>query len=144
MKKSILALLLLTMLFSCKKDGPKQYSTWYVNGQKSTTNDIRKDEGKAQHELTTNNISNGFSITFHTGSYPTSGVFPLNYTTSDPSTAELAIFYRDTGYLAKPTSYITASIRNGKASYNLIESWFYNSYRPDEDSILVKGVFNEP
>lgn len=142
MKKIIIVFLLLTTVCSCKKDRQKQYSTWYINGQKFTTNDVRVDAGKAIYIISSNNFTEGFSLTlFHKVS---SGTVNIDCDNNNPTFGCLAITHLDTGYIPKPPLQLAANLINRKSSYLLREAWFYNSYRPDEDSILVKGVFNEP
>lgn len=143
MKKSILALLLISTLFSCKKDEPKQFSTWYVNGQKFTTNDVRYDKGKARNEISSNNQTDRFDIYFNLGELPITGNFLINCSQQNPHWCCMAIIYQGKGYVEPKNAFIYASFYNGKARYTLDETWFYNEL-DNNDSILVKGTFNEP
>lgn len=107
MKKSLLATVCALCLCNaaCKKEDDRQYSSWYVNEEPFSTNDVKTDIGKAVAYLETTSISNGFSIKFNTGSLngglPTSGSFKLDCSQQNPQWVCMAIFYRDTGYLPK-------------------------------------------
>lgn len=151
MKKTIFPVLSVICLCNtaCKKEDNRQYSTWYVNEDTFTTNDVKTDIGKVVANIQTNNISNGFWLWFNTGSlrggFPTSGSFKLDCSQQNPQWVCMGIFFKDTGFLSNENNlkYIAASQKNGKAQYILDTTWFYNSYRPN-DSIKVHGIFNQP
>ena len=145
MKQVLLIAALFVLFISCKKGDNRQYSKWYVNNDSFYTNDIRVDKGKARHDITTNDLHNGFQIVFNLGTFPATGSYKLDCSLQNPAWVCMGIIYRDTGYLARSekNGTINATMKNGKASYSLAPTWFYNSYR-NEDSIFVKGTFNEP
>jgi len=83
MKNYVYLMLVLGIaLAACQKDKnkPKQYSTWYINGQEYKTNEVSATRGKATHILGTdwNGYLKGFSIRFHSGSFPDAGSLSLN------------------------------------------------------------------
>lgn len=157
MKKSLLAIVCALCLCNnaCKKEDNRQYSTWYVNEERFSTNDVKTDMGKAVALIFTNSkysggtAPNGFSITFNTGSlnggFPTSGNLKLDCSQQNPQWACMTILYNELGYVAKEidSNRIYASSENNKASYILKPTWFYNASNAF-DSILVKGTFNQP
>ncbi|HET8572645.1 MAG TPA: hypothetical protein VFL76_02130 [Edaphocola sp.] len=141
MKKLMVALLLLTTVYSCKKDKRKAFSTWSVNGQKFSTNDVRLDFGKAIYILSTNNFdrdSNGFLIVINGG-----GVLPA-HRLDCPTDMCFKIRYKANYYVGKLPGRVTSSYNNHRNSFNLNETWFYKMNYTAEDSVLVKGVFSEP
>ncbi|HET8572648.1 MAG TPA: hypothetical protein VFL76_02145 [Edaphocola sp.] len=142
MKKLIIALLLLATVYSCKKEKEKQFSTWYVNGHKFSTNEVRLDVGKAIYILSTNTFgidSNGFQIVINTG-----GVHTMHWLDCATDMC-FKLIYNNSYYTGRlPGTVSTIYNTNGTHSFKLNETWFYNTYTPDEDSILVKGVFSEP
>ncbi|MBS1644688.1 MAG: hypothetical protein JST36_06575 [Bacteroidetes bacterium] len=140
-------------LTACKKSTPAQYSTWVVNNDTFSTNEVSVDQGKARLHFFSNSIRDfshkrmfGFDMTFNSGSFVVYDSLKLDCSSQDPAWVCLGIMYDDTGYVAHGThpEYIQSSIVNGKARYTLQPTWFYNTYRPAEDKILVSGVFNEP
>jgi len=155
MKKSLLAIVCALCLCNnaCKKEDNRQYSTWYVNEERFSTNDVKTDMGKAVALIFTNSkysggtAPNGFSITFNTGSlnggFPTSGSFKLDCSQQNPQWACMSILFKDKGYFPKTNEYLKATLENGKARYSLEPTWFYNELNY-QDSILVKGTFNQP
>jgi hypothetical protein len=145
MNKQSFFIIIIFLFSSCKKTLSPQYSNWTVNGASFSTNDIKVDEGKARHEIVTNNYHNGFQIIFNLGYFPTNGNFKLDCSLQDPNWVCFNILFRDTGYLPKVnnSNLINATINNSKGSYVLQPTWFYNSYRTN-DSISVQGVFNIP
>ncbi|MBS1645458.1 MAG: hypothetical protein JST36_10505 [Bacteroidetes bacterium] len=140
-------------LTACKKEPSAQYSTWVVDGDTISTNNVSVDRGKATLYFFTkssvplsDNNRFGFEFIFNSGGFVVGDSLKLDCSTQNPSWLCLNILYNDTGYSAHGTQpeYIQASIVNGKARYTLQPTWFYNSYRPADSRILVSGVFNEP
>lgn len=82
--------------------------------------------------------SNGFSLAISGG-----GILPVNYLNFMHYVC-LKIKYNSKFYFGRPPATISSSFNNDKHSFKLNKTWFYSSSNPDEDSILVKGVFNEP
>lgn len=138
MKKIIIVLLLIAAVSSCKKEKENQFSTWYVNGQKFTTNDVGVAKGKAIYVLSSDNYqmgSNGFSLAISGD-----GILPVNYLNCMHYVC-LKIKYNSKFYFGRPPATISSSFNNDKHSFKLNKTWFYSSSNPDEDSILVKGVY---
>lgn len=145
----LLSLSLLIIFGACRKSTPAQYSTWVVNNDTFSTNEVSVDQGKATLHFFTSDIyahKPGFYFVFNLGSFVVYDSLKLDCSLQDPSWVCLDIMYDDTGYIAHGThpEYIQSTLVNGKARYTLQPTWFYNSYRPAEDKILVSGVFNEP
>jgi len=142
MKKVMIALCLLATVYSCKKEDEKQFSTWYVNGQKFSTNEVRLDKGKVIYILSTNTFgidSNGFQIVINNG-----GIHPTHWLDCYTDMC-FKLIYNGGYYIGRlPGSISTIYNANGTHSFKLNETWIYNSYTSDEDSILVSGIFSEP
>lgn len=157
MKNTLLAVagILILCNAACKKEDNRQYSSWYVNEEPFSTNDVKTDIGKAVAYLNTNSkysggtAPNGFSIIFNTGSlgggFPTSGQIKLDCSQQNPQWACMSILYNEVGYIPKEidSNYINASSANSKARYTLKSTWFYNASNA-LDSVLVRGTFNQP
>lgn len=143
MKKTLFVFAIIASCLSCKKNDKKQYSYWYINTDSFSTNDVRVEAGNARHEMITNNLHNGFQITFNLGAFPIAGSFKMDCSQMNPDWVCVNILYNDTGYLANPDSFAKAFSPNGKGQYIVPNTWFYNSYN-SSDSILVHGTFNEP
>lgn len=141
MKKLMMALLLLTTVYSCKKDKRKAFSTWYVNGQKFSTNDVGAATGKAIYILGTNSFgidSNGFEIVINGG-----GVSGRHWLDCAEDMC-FKLIYNKKYYTGRRPDTASTIHTNDRLAFKLNETWFYNSYTPDKDSVLVKGVFSEP
>jgi len=141
MKKVMIALCLLVTVYSCKKKDENQFSTWYVNGQKFSTNDVGVDGGKAIYILSTNTFgidSNGFEIVINNG-----GIHPTHWLDCYTDMC-FKLIYNGGYYTGRLPGRITSSFNNDRNSFKLNEAWIYNSYTPEEDSILVSGIFSEP
>ncbi len=145
MKKiSCLVFCLLFLWTSCTKNNKAVYSTWYVNSEKFSTNDVRADEGKAVHEIQGNDFNNRFFLTFNLDYFPENGSLPIRCgNTSNPESACLVITYHSIGYLGPHNAFLEASSSKGKVSYTLIPTWFYNE-KDVNDSLSISGIFNQP
>ena len=141
MKKIYIPLLSLLLFAACKKK--KQYSTWYVNDEKFRTNDVKLTKGKAKHIMAPHDINNRFVIEFYLGSFPSDDRYLINCSQQNPTWCCMVFIYNGIGYIKPKDSYLYASNNNKKFRYTLEPTWFYNESDPN-DSILVKGEFNEP
>lgn len=140
---------------ACNKKKDKQLSTWYVNNQATSSNNVMMYEGRGGSSLFVmdgdkiNNAdtNNGFYLRCGTGALPFSGTSPLynGPPSNDPSLLRLSIFHNGIQYqLSKhnTASILTTGIK-GERKFELPETWFTNT-RNEQDSALVKGVFAEP
>ncbi len=141
MKKIYIPLLSLLLFAACKKK--KQYSTWYVNGEMFRTNDVSVAEGKARHVFYSGNIDNKFSIRFNLGHFPTDDKYLIKCAGQNPAWVCVTINYKHVSYDNPKTTYLQAGMHNKKFRYTIEPAWFYN-VSDANDSILVKGEFNEP
>lgn len=146
-KKLVIALLFTLAFTACSKKGKNQYSTWNVNGENFSSNEVIATIGKVQSALSTNDFNNRFVLAFSiVGGLPTSGTFELN--TITPGVQECGInfyvhgkfYYHTTSKLGK----LFASEEKGKAKYTLPPSWFVSYENPTTDSVLISGEFKEP
>ena len=144
MKRKYFVLLPLLILTACNKDNKKQYSTWYVNGEMFRTNDVKLTKGKALHIFDAKNYNNGFVIQFNLGYFPTEGRYLIDCRQANPEWCCMSINYNGIGYINPKVTYLNLSTNNKKFRYTLEPTWFFNSYKMTEDSIWVKGEFNEP
>lgn len=146
-RQTILLLLFTIMLFACKKEKNKPYSYWTVNGQEFKTNETEVYYGKAAIEFrSSETFPNGFFIYFkNTGSFPNLDSILID-TSGNPSTVTFGITHNDTGYSSyyRTQAYLHQSRVNGHAQFELKSNWLYHSYRPDEDSLWVTGMFVVP
>lgn len=150
-KIMLFTVLSLLLLSACKKSNNNPYSTWYVNGQKFSTNDVYVDIGKMQTDFATHSFKKGFGFQFNTGGWVGDIPLKLDCSTQNPAWVCFAIYYNDTGYSAKTdiAHYINKiTVKSGLTRYTLDSIWLFNVYNFQDsvfnDSILVYGVFNEP
>lgn len=133
---------------ACGKKNKRQFSTWTMNAEKFSTNEVLATTGKVVSVLESNDKYNGFSITFRVGfAMPTHGAFQMLYdpSSTEQSMASIAFFVKGIGYIPSqtPTSFLMASSYNSKARYIIEPTWFVN-YNTGTDSVLISGTFNEP
>lgn len=143
MKNLISLFAILAMLSSCKKDEPKRYSEWYVNGERFYTNDVREDIGKVISSIEGNDFKNKFFLEFNNKPFPTSGQYEIDCSRANQGLTCLGFNYKGVGYSAPKNTYLQAGSIGGKASYTLNSTWFYNESNL-QDSVLTKGIFNRP
>ncbi|HTO14741.1 MAG TPA: hypothetical protein VLZ83_03175 [Edaphocola sp.] len=155
MKNIIIRIAVLCLsLLSCNKYRNNQYSTWYVNGEEFKTNKVDISKGEDAYGISSipQNSPNSFDIGFH--SIPFGGKYigrPFNF--SDPNLASMKINYQNKKYKAIDSNDVVICKRvNEKLQITLNDTWFYNyDYGSNnsiiihyDDSVLIKGVFNEP
>src|SRR5690606_33326539 len=100
--------------------------------------------GKAIRIMSTQSQLEGFSLTFYIGVRPGGQVY-IGDSLNRNNAVYISIRHQQTSYFHKPYSGLLRGVSNGdKMSYQLEEVWFYHPDRPEEDSILVHGVFSEP
>jgi len=139
----------LSVFVACKKEESRQYSYWVVNNDSFSTNEVNVTIGKAIALLTSNDKNNRFTISFDISmgeSLPSTGQFPIRRgILQHPDSAVVNFYYKSNFYVARKqnASRLVASLPNGKVRYELTPDWFYNYYNLD-DSIWIKGIFNEP
>ena len=143
MKRKYLTFLSLILLTACNKDNKKQYSTWYVNDEMFRTNDVKLTKGKAKHIFNSKDIDNKFDIEFNLGHFPSDDKYLINCSQKNPAWVCVTINYKHVSYDNPKTTYLQAGMHNKKFRYTLEPAWFYN-VSDANDSILVKGEFNEP
>ncbi|OJU74765.1 MAG: hypothetical protein BGO09_08420 [Bacteroidetes bacterium 47-18] len=144
MKRKYFVLLPLLILAACNKDNKKQYSTWYVNGEMFRTNDVGITEGKVKHIFNSKDIDNKFYIELRIDLFSIEGDYLFDCSYPHPMTCCMVINYKHVSYInVKSSSYLRGNIYNKKCRYTLNPTWFYNESDAN-DSILVKGEFNEP
>ena len=131
------------LFVSCKKGDNRQYSKWYVNNDSFYTNDIRVDKGNAVCQIQGNDFTNRYFLEFHLNYFPIGGSFPILCSQQNPYWACLTITYKGIGYVSPKNTNLQADDLNGKGSYVLQPAWFYNESNA-QDSVLVRGTFNEP
>jgi hypothetical protein len=133
------------MFTACKKE--KQYSTWYVNSDSFSTNEAETSIGKAIAKFSSLNHDNKnyFRIGFNVGYLPTEGQYKIEYNSTTSIFSGISFYYNGVFFISSPNTenYLYASSNSGKASYSLPATWFIN-YDNHEDSVLIKGTFNEP
>ncbi len=147
----VAAVLAIFFLLACNKNKHKQYSTWYVNGEAYSTNDVKLVSSKGGQADLRGKVSptqEEFSIGFSTRYlYDKHGSFLLtnDSTNYNPFDAGMSIWHNGTYYILannlKDT--VTASRFNDKLQLGMTDVWFKNYYNQD-DSILVSGTFREP
>ena len=148
-------ILLITILYclsltTCKKKNNNQYSTWYVNSEKFSTNKVTVALGKEVARIGNdeNDYKNNFLIGFNLAYLPTAGSFPIVHRGGNlhsVSTVGIGFYYHGLFYIISDNNdgVLVASAANNKARYTLAPTWFVN-YDNSDDSVLIKGVFNEP
>lgn len=146
--KKILIVAISLLFIACKKETPKQYSYWKINGTEYSSNNVEMYEDKSGSGFECrDNI--GFSIGFRYSKLPRSGAWPIIKTeTNDPSFAEVYFYVeRKIGEYYKmsisESDSIIATEHNGKVQYILAPTWFVHSLNA-ADSVLISGTFNEP
>ena len=134
---------------ACKKEAPKQYSYWTINGQEYSSNNVDAEEGHNRPYSSFGSHDHvRFDMSFKQGYLPIEGSWTLitPSTIGNPDRAYLA-FYIDTVAYA-PSEYNTSQLEpsayNSKARYSLGPTWFINFHHPTADSLLIEGTFNEP
>lgn len=134
-------------LSACKKkDDNRQYSTWYINGARFSTNDVNESSLKESSSLGASNAGNGFLVDFHKWYFPDSGSWPIQHGGSNPADSIHVLFwYNGQTYTASPTNhvFVDADITSGKASYQLPKSSFIN-ISDSSDVIVAEGFFTRP
>ncbi len=142
---SLVCLIICFSFWACKKE--TRYSTWQVNNETFSYNDIEIAIGKARCGLASRDMNNRFSLGFEIGyGLPTSGAFELNTFTPGLQLCGINFYYHGKFYYHTPSKLgvLYASSVDGKASYTLPPSWFVNYDNPNCDSLLIQGTFNEP
>ena len=137
---------LLATFACCKKSDSPQYSYWYVNTDSFSTNTATVDRGKAETDIQTNSLENGFGFTFYLDYLPENGTFSITNTIVQYQYyVGIGIHYKNNYYnvLKDLRDSLIATSSNSKAQYILNKTWFKN-YSDSTDSILVHGIFNEP
>jgi hypothetical protein len=149
MKNKFVIPLLLITLFSaaCSKKDKKQYSTWNVNGENFSSNDVTGELGKAISILSSNDINNRFSFGFAIAAeLPKEGSFVISHVKNDaPDKVVLSFYYNGNFMKIAPSqnTAIVAANNKGKAQYTLPPTW-YVYFENQNDSVLISGIFNEP
>lgn len=150
MKKNKLIVLPLVALvalhmFGCDKKDKKPFSSWTVNEEKFSTNEVTATIGKAQSGLSSSDASNRFLLAFSIAELPRSGTFDLN-TAVPGQVCAINFYYHNKFYYTSPSQVgkIYAAEVNGKARYTLPVTWFVSYENPAVDSIQISGEFNEP
>lgn len=146
MKKITLILLGTLLLAACKKEEPKQYSHWKVDGVAYSSNNVIAEEGyhrpisaiRCRDKIR-------FGISFNIGELPHYGEFPIQHYTGDPSVANVWFYFDTVAFrmLENTMPTLKATEQNGKAQYILSQAWFRKS-TPPYDTVLIEGIFNEP
>ncbi len=135
---------------ACKKDKPRQYSYWKINGQEFSTNDTKYSIAKNGSDLTSYG-SNSFSF-YNLGYGVPSTAFTVGQhllspdtISNDPELLHAYFKYNDIIYSPMPdhNDTIVVSMPNQKIRYTLYPSWFVNKNNAN-DSVLIEGTFNEP
>lgn len=144
-KAKLLACTIICLCFvACKKE--KRYSTWNVNGEGFSTNEVEEVVGKAQSVLYTNSKENGFSLNsmhFYGGASSDIGCG------SDPSDVCVIFYSKGKTYTAKPITpapVITISNPNNddrKKTLSMSPTWFVNTTSAD-DTVLISAILSEP
>ena len=152
MKNLTLILLIISLLFACKKETPKQFSNWKMDEQAYSSNNVTTSIGKAIANLDCWD-KNRFGIRFysfsvsHPNSLPDAGEFLLvkDNPSQNPNMVLLYLYIDTVGYAPSPseTKYLKAERVEGKIRYTLPPMWYVNYYNTD-DSVFVEGIFNEP
>ena len=152
MKNLILILLIILLLFACKKETPKQFSYWKMDEQTYSSNNVTTSIGKAIANVNCHD-RNRFDITFysfsisHPNSLPDAGEFLLvkDNPTQKANMVLLYLYIDTVSYAPSPseTKYLKAERVEGKIKYTLPPMWYVNYYNPN-DSVFVEGIFNEP
>ncbi len=145
MKRLVITVLLMAIITSCKKRASKEYSHWYVNNDSFSSNNVGVTIGKTRADMWSSLTDNYFSLTFNVGFLPTSGLYKTDDRIQDPTFVSMDIKYNGTEYYPDTLFpiYLTADLKNGKASYTLPPTWFI-SFANSNDSISVRGTFNQP
>lgn len=138
------------LLFSCKKEKPKPFSYWKINGLDYSSNDVEHVEDKAGFYFrsagsnwfhfssrSAGNWSHGFSIGRHTLTTDTSS--------NDPELLHAAFSVGSVIYRPMPNHEDTLDISsvNNRMLYLLHPSWFVNQININ-DSVLIEGTFHQP
>lgn len=146
--KKIMILAITILLIACKKDEPKQYSYWTVNGQEYNSNNVEAVEGQNRPlSILASHDQIRFDLRFQLGYFPIADSWPLATaaTIDQPMLATLGFYLGNKPYIASGnnTNQLGASTHNNKARYTLPPTWFVNYY-DSGDSVLISGTFNEP
>lgn len=143
MKKVLFLAITILSFVQCGKR--KQHSTWKINGQEYSSNDVIVQEYRGEWTLKSNDKVR-FALTFHGSTLPTSGNFSITRREDlGMGKVSMGICIDTVCYGISPhqTKYVTATINNKKAQYQMAPAWFVKFNNPN-DSILVEGTFNEP
>ena len=146
--KFILPFLLITLsLAACGKKDKKQFSTWTVNGENFSSNEVEASLGKVICALSSNDFNNRFSFGFAVGvELPKQGNFLISHVKNyDPDKVVLSFYYKGNFMIIAPSqnTAVVATNNNGKAQYTLPPTWYIYFENPS-DSVLISGAFNEP
>lgn len=142
-KKILLFAAILVAFTQCGKR--KQYSHWKVDGKEYSSNNVIVQEYRGVWTLESNDKVR-FALVFHGSALPTSGNFKITRTEDlGMGKVSMGICIDTVCYGISPhqTKYVTATINNNKAQYQMAPAWFVKFNNPN-DSILVEGTFNEP
>ena len=146
--------LVFLLIISCSKKEIQGISTWYFNGEKTSTTSVDISENQSGSFLfaadrTTSSLDrkSGFVLNCGLGSFPPVGTYSLynGPVSTDLSLLRLFIFKNGKEYrLSKNNeASITIFVENKKRKFELAEVWFTSTVN-DQDSALVKGTFCEP
>lgn len=133
------------LVSGCDKKETKPYSRWTVNGEEFTTNEVVAAAGKTQAGMSSQDAGNRFQVTFTIGELPRSGTYDLNMAVPGQMCV-INFYYHGQLYYSSPAQIgkVEAYEVKHKARYVLSPTWFVNAARPQTDSVLISGEFNEP
>lgn len=140
--KKILTIVMVILLFnSCKKEEPKQYSYWTVNGQQYSSNNVIQSETKAGASIIESNGK--FILRFGFMNLPEKSMFILKNGTINPDYTLLSFTHNNQSYIMiKDSVHLDFNLINGKKQYILPPTWFESNIL--NDSILIEATINEP
>lgn len=144
MKRAIFFVILILTFVQCGKR--KQYSTWKINGQEYTSNNVEIESNYYGNVSLECRDKVRFALIFADNYLPSSGQLVLTKSPSVmPGYVGMGICIDTVCYHISDfeNKFLTASENNRKSGYSLPPSWFVSFSNP-LDSILVEGTFNEP
>lgn len=132
-------------IMSCKKKNSNPYSTWYINGQKFSTNNVVIDKGLGRIDFKTTFYNNGFSFSFDRWKPDGQLIMDCNNVGGITSIC-FGFVYNNKQYIPKNTGGMSQkTVTQGLTTFTLDKTYFFNITDSNlNDSILASGSFNAP
>lgn len=147
--RQITTIIIVMLATACNKKEKGQFSTWYVNNDSFTTNEVIMSVERNGCSLSSPNKEKGFSLYkggSGFGNPPQLGTYILSadYESGNPDLQHANFYYKGLFYRLLPDQADTLIIAKpaGKFRYTLKPGWFVNTV-DSLDSVLIRGVFNE-